>query len=219
MEEGLEQIGELDDTTQLDSEKNDTFSSVKTHFEIVTMIKELKEFEQRFSGFEIVDVEVSEELIEVEHSELLEMNHSEIEDEIRKSSLGTRLKKYKVFRIKVRSKSDITSVKKPVKSATFKIRFDESGNLVNTDFKNAKSKEPSKFKAKILGKLPKLKKPGLKRKNKKKEESGEASESSEEGGKKSKNKKLKGGLGKIGKLKGVIPNKSKKKEKKSKKEK
>lgn len=200
MEEKLSSSGDLD-ATQL----REDLSSVKTHAEIVELINELKNLEERYGEFVIEDVEVSEEseeLIEVEHSELEQPEQIGAKAEIKRPGLTKKLKKYKVFRIKVRNKSDI----KPVKSATFKIRFDNSGNLVNTDFRKIEPKEPSKLKTKIVGKLPSLKRKGEKGK----------SESKEVQEKKSKVSKLKGGLGKISKLKNVIPSRGKK-EKKSKK--
>ena len=205
--------GELDATIQPDLERKEDVGHVKTHEEIIEMIDELKELEERYGEFEIIDIEVTEELIEVEHSELADSEKLVSESETKKQSLSKKLKKYQVFRIKVRRRSDTIVDKKPVKTATFKIRFDESGNLVNTDFRKVKPKKPSKFKTKIVGKLPKLKYGGLKRKGKKgaaKSETG----SDEVKDKESKGSKLKG---KIGKLKKVIPNKGKKKEKKSKK--
>ena len=89
-------------------------------------------------------------------------------------------------------------VEKP--SATFRIRFDESGNLVNLDIK----KPEPKVKVEKDKKKFSLKKilPGKKSKDKGDEEASKE--------KSSIGSKLKGSFGKIGKLKNVIPNKSKK---------
>jgi len=181
VEEVFTRNGELDAIIQ----QGENVTPVKTHAEIIEMINELKELEERYGEFEIIDIEVKEELIEVEHSELADSEK-------------------------------LVSERETKKTATFKIRFDEAGNLVNTDFRKVKPKKPSKFKTKIVGKLPKLKQGGLKRKDKKGADKGETG-SDEVKDKESKGSKLKGRFGKIGKLKKVIPNKGKRNEKKSKK--
>jgi len=212
VDEGFVESENLDTAVQQDAEDEEVVTSVKTHEEILAVIQEIKGFEERFGEFEIVDVQVSDELIEIEHPELAKTEELGAEEELKKSDLSKKFKKYKIFKVKVRQKSDEALSKKPLKSATFKIRFDETGKLVNMDLRKPVPKEPSKLKAKLAGKLPKLKKSSLKRKGKK----GESDESTGTE-KKSKGSKLKGGFGKIGKLKGVIPSKGKKKEKKSKK--
>ena len=211
VDEGFIESENLDTAVQQDAEDEEVVTPVKTHEEILAVIQEIKGFEERFGEFEIVDVQVSDELIEIELPELTKTEELGAEEELKKSDLSKKFKKYKIFRVKVRQKSDEELHKKPLKSATFKIRFDETGQLVNMDLRKTVPKKPSKLKAKPDGKFSKLKH-SLKRKGKK----GESGDS-ERKEKKSKGGKLKGGFGKISKLKGVIPSKGKKKEKKSKK--
>lgn len=213
VEDKLDSIEELDSVTQTDSTNNADSVSVKSHEEIVELIQEIKELEERYGEFEIVEIqEEKEELIEVAHSETAESEQLVSEPEIQKDDLTKKLKKYKIFRIKVRQKDDSNQPTKEIKTATFKLRFDESGKLINTDFRKPTPNEPSKIKTKILGKLPKvsLKRRGKKGEGKTKDPSVESKE------KKSIGSKLKGGLGGIGKLKKVIPSKGKNKKKKSK---
>ena len=166
MEEQFNEPGESNTAMQPDMERKEDIWPVKTHEEITELINELKDLEERYNKFEILDVEVKEELIEVEHSDLANSEKLVSESETKKPDLSKKSKKYQFFRINDKQKSDTIVDKKPVKSATFKIRFDEAGNLVNTDFRKIKTKKPSKLKTKIVGKLPKLKKIGLKRKGK-----------------------------------------------------
>jgi len=213
VKEGLDELGEPDIVLQPDNKKEEVSSPVKTHEEILSMIKELKELEERYSAFEIIEiVEEGEELIEVDYGELTEPAIPVTPEEIKKPGFGNKFKKIKIFRIKVSSKSERLA-KKAEKSATFKIRFDETGNLVNLDFRKPVPKEPSKLKSKIVGKIPKLKKRG----SKKGDKSGDREKGKKDRKKKSKGSKVKGGFGKIGKLKKVIPGKKPKKNKSKKK--
>lgn len=159
---------------------------IKSHDEILDLVDNIKRFEEGFAEFELETVEeVKEELIEVDYKSL------EPQQGLPEPEIVDKPKKLKFLKKKVKP-----IVEKP--SATFRIRFNESGNLVNLDFKKPVPK-PKKDKKKLS-----LKKilPG--RKSKDKVESDSTKEKS------SKVSKLKGGLGKIGKIKNVIPNKSKK---------
>ena len=196
-----------DNTMQPNSE-NENVTPVKTHEEIIAITRELKELEERYGAFEIVEIEEeSEELIEVDHGDLPEPDKIVVESKIKKPDLDTKLKKYKIFKVKVRNKSKVKTIRE-AKSATFRMRFDETGNLVNLDFKKPKPKKESESKPGRLSKLKKLRK-GKKGKGEPSSAEGETKD------KKSKGSKLKG---RIGKLKKVIPGKKSKKEKSEKKE-
>jgi len=191
---------------ELDSEQDNTISLAKTHEEILEILEEIKKFEKKFIGhdFEETEVEFIEveedvvEFVEVEEDKLEQFEPIPIKEETKKPGLKEKLKINRIFK----SRSEVQKEKveaKPISAATFKIRFDDSGELVNIDFKKPKPESKRRFNFSKL----KIKR---KRKNEKTEKETETSE------KKSKFSKLKGGLGKIGKLKKAIPHRGKKKE-------
>jgi len=184
-----------------ENDKNNIIPSGKTHEEIIQMIEEIKQIENIFNEFEIEKEGPQEELIEVEE-EILE-EFTPIDTEIDK----TGLKKW--LDGKKEDKPDSIP-------ATFKIRFNESGELVNLDFRKSKVKSEGKTKKAIKFDFKKLK-GKFKRKGKKdegkSEESGEKpKKSKEKRDKSSRFSGLKSKLGGIGKLKRVIPSKKKKEE-------
>jgi len=158
-------------------------SEIKGHSEILQIIDEIRGYEKNFMDF---STEVVEEVPDVEH-DLIEVSHETVipEDDLSESEK----KNFSLFKKEKESKPNVPT--------TFKIGFNEKGELVNLDLKQPKpKKENEKSKSKFnLKKLIPIKKKG--------EESAESSESS------SKVSKLKGGLGKLSKLKKVIPNKNK----------
>jgi len=187
----------------------ETSSNIKTHEEILELLDEVKRFEKEFEDFEVAprsEVEEKEEFIEVEHE-------TTTVDTVKLIPLKTKEKKAKykkrfrhpIFRIKFRTRSEVKKLREEKKAATFRIRFDEEGKLVNLDVKKPKpSKEkPKKLSLKKLFVLKKLIKRG-------KGETEETETKSEPEGEGSKFSKLKGGLGKLGKLKGIIPGRLKK---------
>lgn len=201
--EKIKDTWELDTSTDLNIAETEESNKVKTHEEIILMIKEIKEIEETYGPFEIIDIEESEELIDVDHDELKENDEQKTVKELNK-------RRFKIFKVDIKTEADILA-KRAEKSATFKVRFDEQGNLVNLDFKKPKPKKQTESKP---GKLS-----GLKKLRKGKKGKGTASSDEEKiKVKKSKGSKLKGKLGKVGKLKRAIPGKKSKKEKSEKKE-
>lgn len=187
--------------------EQDVTSSVKTHEEILEMIEEIKEFEKKFREYDLEETEVEEELIEVEQNivDFIEVDKDEsdqiepiaFESEAKKSGFIERLIKSKIFRIRVRSRSEAQKARLEAKAATFKLRLNEEGKLVNIDLKKPKSSKPKSKKRFNLKKIV------TKRRGKTKETEVETTE------KMSKISKLKGGFSKISKLKRAIPHKGK----------
>ncbi|RLF92592.1 hypothetical protein DRN50_08675 [Thermococci archaeon] len=190
----------------------ETSSDVKTHEEILELLDEVKRFEKEFEDFEVAprsEVEEKEEFIEVEHE-------TTTIDTVKPIPLKTREKKAKhkkrfrhpIFRIKFRTRAEVKKLREEKKAATFRIRFDEEGKLVNLDIKKPKpSKEkPKKLSLKKLFVLKKLIKRG-------KGETEETETKSKPEGEGSKFSKLKGGLSKLSKLKGIVPGRSRKEKK------
>jgi len=159
------------------NQEGDT-SGCRSHEEILELIDVIKDLEDSFEEFEL-------EKPEKENEELIEVEPDEIKPIPIKTDEEIKPKKQKKHE------------SKPVVHTSFKVRFDESGELVNLDLRKPK-KEPETKKKISLKKLGKGKK----------KEKTENTESEE----KSKKSKLKGGLGKIGKLKRVIPSRGKKTE-------
>jgi len=191
---------------------------VKTHEEILEMIEEIKEFEKRFDlqdfgEFSTVEewkeVEPDREFREIEQERWTEVA-PEITEEVKSIPIKseTELEKDKkrkniLFRIKRRSSSEVHKLKREVKYATFKLRFDEQGDLVNTDLKKPKPKEKTKSKFKIPLKF---------RKKGKEEKTTESKEETPKEEKEGIGSKLKGAFGNLGKLKNAIPGRGKKSE-------
>jgi len=159
------------------NQERDT-SEFRSHEEILELIDVIKDLENSFEEFELEEPEKEEE-------ELIEVNPEEITPIPIKTDEEVKQKKQKKHG------------SKPVIHTSFKVRFDESGELVNLDLRKTK-KEPEKKKKISLKRLGKGRK----------KEKTENTESEE----KSKKSKLKSGLGKIGKLKKVIPSRGKKTE-------
>ena len=125
-------------------------NSIKSHEEIIAMIQEIKELEERFGSFDVVEIEEeSEDLIEVEHGELPKRKKISSPPALKKPEQKTKpivhkkLDKKQIFKVKVRSKPQVHK-KRAVKSATFKIRLDDKGNLVNLDFNKPKPETKTK---------------------------------------------------------------------------
>lgn len=187
--------------------EQEQIAPVKTHEEILELIEEIKEIEREFDNFELEMPSdqkwepVKPEII-VEEAQPIPIK-SEIEE--------GKKKKHALFRIKRRSKPEVQRIKRQRQYATFKLRLDEQGNLINLDFRKP---EPRSKKSKGKFKIPfNLKK--LRRRGKEETESTEATPTEE---KKGIGGKLKGVLGGISKLKNVIPGRGKKTEKSEKAE-
>lgn len=184
-------------------EQDGSASAVRSHEEIIELINEIKDFETRFPDIEFEEVEIAEEFIEVEPEPFEEFTPIPIKSEIKEKDRKVKRKKHKLFRIKSRTRAEAEQWRMKRKAATFKIRFDEKGELVNLDIKKPKPKKQKSEGKKRFG-LKKIRR----KKGEKTEETTETKEV-EEGVKKP---KIKGKLGKLGKLKRAIPSRSKKKE-------
>jgi hypothetical protein len=161
---------------------------VKSHDEVLELIDDIKKFEEGLLEFNLKPVEeVKEDIIEVDYNSL------EPQQDISEPKFLDKPKKFKFLK-----KKEKIVVDKP--SATFRIRFDESGGLVNLDFKRPEPKNKVKADKKKFS----LKKILPFKKSKDKSDKSTSQEKSSIGS------KLKGSFGKISKLKNVIPNKSKK---------
>ena len=206
---------------ELDFEQEENYSVTKSHEEILRLIEEIKAFEEEFPEYYIVE-KTEEELIDVEKDgehfsefghgimEFIEVDPDVVEfvevgaefdsvpfeQETEKPGLKDSITKSKFFKIKVRGSTDVKKARLERKAATFKLRFDEKGKLVNIDLKKPKPSEP-KSESKKRFKLPIPKRKG-------KEKEGETKTTEK------KSKGLKGKLGKISKLKVAIPGKRKK---------
>ena len=218
----------------LDFQQKEDYPITRSHEGILRLIEEIKDFEERFPEYyigenhqiedELIDVqkessEITEfietgdntvEFIEVDSSivEFVDLDSEPLDFEktIDKPGLDEKSQKKGLFGIKIRSKSEAEIARLEKKVATFKLRFDQDGQLVNLDLKKSK---PSKNKS-DSNKKSKFKLPLPKRKGKSNEKEPEAKEEKN----KSKKSKLKGGLGKLGGLKRAIPSRGKKEENK-----
>lgn len=179
----------------------------KTHEEILKMLDEIKDFEKKYQEYDLKKIEEVEEFIEVERDlvefidvekdTLKQIEPVPLKPDIIKPILKNKIRKRKKYRVRIRRRPEIKKEKpvaKVITPATFKIRFNEGGELVNIDLRKSKLKPKSRKHLRI-------------RKSKIKNE-----EKIENEGKKSKRLKLKGGLGKISYLKKAIPHRSKKEE-------
>jgi hypothetical protein len=123
--------------SELENDKgNDIF---KTHKEILELIEEIKEFEKEYN---ITDIE--SEFIEVPDKlvEFLEVDSEEFK-EVEETSKRR-------FKIKYQTRARIRKLREEQKKfdpTTFRIRFDDKGDLVNIDVKKAVTK-PKKRKIK-----------------------------------------------------------------------
>jgi len=173
----------------------DSNAPIKNHEKIIQMIDEIREFESIENDLKIEEKKKKEDIIEIEHKVL------EHEEEILES------REKKKFFDELRHVHFTThpnknnKVEKMIIPSTFKVGFNENGNLVNLNLKKKKEvQKKNKFlKIKNLIKRKKVKE------TEKEDESSKEESSSKIG-------KLKSKFGAIGKLKNVIPKKSKNKE-------
>ena len=174
-----------------ESERNEKFSTSQSYIKIQDLLEEIRQFEKEFSTKEL-EPEFSEvepdlvNFIEIEHDLTEKIKDVNLEQKENIENFNETLKKSRIFRVKYRSGREI---KKPIlnpNATTFKIRFDEGGNLVNIDLINRKNK---RF-------IEDNKKKNIKN-------IGEEDQDIDDVLKLS---RLKRGLNKIGKLKRVIPN-------------
>lgn len=197
---------------ELDLKQDNTISFAKTHEEILEMIEEIKKFEKKFIGHDFEETEVEfiavdedvVEFIEVEEDKLEQFEPISIGQETKKPGLKEKLKISKIFKARTKVQKEEVEAK-PITAATFKIRFNEAGELVNIDLKKPKPRPESK-------KRFNLKKIMIIRRGKTEEKAEKTEKEAETTEKKSKISNLKRGLGKIGILKKAIPHRRKKKE-------
>lgn len=188
---------------------------VKTHEEILDMIEDIKEFERKFDDQDFRETTTIEEWTEVQPKQEVQESsrerwievNPEITEEKRHIPIKAetefekdKRKKNLLFRIRRRSSSEVRKLKREKKYATFKLRFDQKGNLVNVDLNKPK---PKKEKTKSKFKIP------FKLKRKGKEETKEESPKDEGKGIGS---KLKGAFANLRKLKNAIPSRGNKTE-------
>ena len=192
---------------ELDLKQESNIYETKTHEEILKMLEEIKDFEKKYQEYDLEQIEEAEEFIEVE-KDLVEFIDVEkdtlkqiepipIKHDAIKPISKNKIRKKRKLKVRVRRRPEKKKAKpetKVITPATFKIRFNEGGQLVNIDLKKSKLKPKSRKHIRI-------------RKSKIKNE-----EKTENEDKKSKVLKLKGGLGKIGYLKKAIPHRAKKEE-------
>lgn len=113
--------------------------SVKSHKEIIELIDELKDIEREF-GFKEIEpafIEVHEEAVE-----FIEVEH-EIIEEFEPILPVTTNKKGSRFKIKYRTRAEVRKFKEERKKydpATFRMRFNNEGALVNIDVDKTTSK-------------------------------------------------------------------------------
>ncbi len=162
-------------------DSNDKKSSVKSHEELIEIIDELKEFE---------NIEIDENFNKKQKTnEIIEIDKNEVSDNLIIDDSDKRkdfFKNISIFSNKEKN-IDEKSVKE-INPSTFKIGFNDNGELVNLDFRIKKQVEN---------------KESNKKKNK----------SDDEKSNKSKFSKIKNKFSNIGKLKKIIPTRNKKEKK------
>ena len=154
---------------ELDLEKNDKISVTKSHREILDLIKELKEIEKEFDfkKYEHEFIEVKEEMVkflEVEPDNIEELEPVTSEKEIESEEFVESKKERRKFKIKYRTQEGIKKLKDEREATTFRIRFDNEGDLVNIDLNKIKKKlEHKEEKVKRKEKKVKIKESGEKK--------------------------------------------------------
>lgn len=202
-------------------EIDNSIDDIKTHEEILDLIEDVKKFGEKLKPYEFIE----KDFIDVDKIEEIEpeVEIEEKENEIKKVKKKPKTKaKFKIKRRKkLKPNSDISEVEtpekklkikkqKPIKehkAATFRIRFNEEGNLENKDFRKLRQKSDKESKIKQLAIVKKLTSIIKIKKGKAEETTPESADS--------KASKIKGIFGKLGGITGKlpIPGKEKKKEK------
>lgn len=141
------------------------FQAVKSHDDILELLKEIKKIEEVYnpSGFKPEPENIEQDLMKfidldqnfVEFVDLKPEINKDIKpiEEIKEKEDQLITKKKQRFKLKFRNRleakkwrKDKDTENKKIDPATFRIRYDKEGNLVNIDFNKikAKSKKPSK---------------------------------------------------------------------------
>ena len=159
---------------------------IKSHEDIIRLINDIRLFEENFEEFEFFKSQ------EIDTDDIIEVDHN-----VKNNDL-------------IKQEQDLIDKKKSIpffntgNPATFKIRYNEKGDLVNLDLrKTPPKKDQTKKRFNIKNILP------LHKSKEKKEK-----KSSEDKDDKDKKSKIKNTFSKFSKLKNVIPNKGKKENKK-----
>ena len=174
---------------------NDISSPVKTHEEILELLEEIKEFEERFP-----EINLDEKIVSIDEVLQEEVKPIPIKTETEKKEKKKRIKPPSL-KVRLRSRSEVRRIKREKQITTIKLVLDEQGRLVNPDIRKTKPKKQRKTKFNIRNLIKRKKEPETKE--------GEKTETSEisEGGKRFNLSKITGVFGKLGKIKQVIPGK------------
>ncbi|MEF8848319.1 MAG: hypothetical protein V5A68_04215 [Candidatus Thermoplasmatota archaeon] len=113
-------------------------SDVKSHGEISQIIDDIKEFERNIQKFEITNIvpEITEENVK---SELKKVKNKKQIKNIRKSKPKKIIKRQKSTK-KSGSKKTVGKNKNVANPATFHLKLNENGELVNLDFRKKEKK-------------------------------------------------------------------------------
>ena len=186
---------------QLKLEKENDIIVTKTHAEILEIIEEIKDFENKFSDFDTEFITSDEDLIDVdldifddEIIRFVEVDKFKLEEFglDRSEPFMNKKRSKKRIRIRYGKNKEIDKIK-TIHPTIFRLRFNREGKLINPDLIKKKPEIKSK-KSSILNKIK------IKKGKKQKEETTED---------KSKFSKFKSGFGK---LKKAIPDIRRKKE-------
>lgn len=170
---------------------NNISSPVKTHEEILELLDEIKEFEKKFPEINLdKKIVTTEEIGEIPQEEVKPIP---IKSEIKKKEK----KKHPLFRIKLRSRSEVQRIKREKQITTIKLILDEQGNLINPDIRKPKPKKHRKTRFNIKN---------LVKRKKEKGEEGETTETVEKE-KRFNISKITSVFSKISKIRQVIPSK------------
>lgn len=134
-------------------EEKEGSSVTKSHKEIIELLEEIKEFEREYGLLEIEPefIEVEEDIVEFVEVEPDIVEKIELVDSETDYETQEKTKKRRKFKIKYRTRAEVKKwrekrgeERKENIPATFRIRFDNEGDLVNIDLSQIKKKPKSK---------------------------------------------------------------------------
>ena len=107
---------------------------IKTHEEILKIIEEIKEFENKYQEYDLSEIQSGEDFIEVDN---------ELEEFVEAIPLNKEEPRKRVIfkRQKVKEK-----VQKEIKPTIFHLRLNDDGKLENIDIKKPQAKKKGRFK-------------------------------------------------------------------------
>lgn len=170
---------------------NNISSHAKTHEEILELLEEIKEFEKKFP-----EINIDEKIVNTD--ELLQEETKPIP--IKTETKKKKKIKHPIFRIKLRSRSEVQRIKREKQITTIKLVLDEQGRLINPDIRKPKPKKQRKNRFNIKNLIKRKKEKEIEAKE------GETTETTKKE-KRFNLSKITGVIGKISKLKQVIPSK------------